>query len=920
MEVPDSGADETTEDGRENVGLSIKDNNIPSLTRRLPSFLLSNARSLLNKLEDLSVSLNDNKVDIAIISETWFSYEHPPECTHVNGFNLFSRCRTEGRGGGVAIYVKDFIPTDIINFIEVPTELECLWVLVKPFWLPRSISNIAICAVYNPPASLHQEMLCKHIIDSIDKVNTRYPNAGICVLGDFNRCDISNVVHGTLLNQLVTQPTRGEAILDLIITNLKPYYQDPRIEEPLAMSDHNTVLWSPHDHTPINTKTILQFRPFKDSEVRSFGQWISSHPWTEVFDAHDIQSKVNTFYQTLQTRIDLHFPMKSVVKHNSDKEWVTPQIKSLIKRRQQAFHSRNMILYRKLRNRVNRLCTKARKRHYVHKIHVLKKENPARWHMSLRNILNVRRNVSVSVPSSSPLTDKEIAAAINRHFSDIVNQLPCLDFESLPSYLPSPSKPPHIHSYEVYEILKRLDARRSCGPDNISPKIVKTFAVELSDILAHIFNCSLEEGRVPKQWKEAVISPIPKKSPATVENLRPISLTSVFIKTFESFITKWVLQDIDKVLDPNQYGSRKGRSSVHYLISMIDSILSDAETPKTIQTVLLTDFSKAFDRIDHSLLIRKLLTCGVRTSILPWICSFLNDRTQCVRYRGVTSCWEKIASGVPQGTKLGPVLFLVYVNDAMQFFLNRWKYVDDLTLKESRLFSEQSSMQTAINQLDTWSSENCMSLNEDKCKLICISFMKDPPPSPVILLNGKAIEYTEDACILGVWISADMKWGKHVTTIIKKASSRLFWLKKLKRSGVCTEDLCAIYLLYVRPVIEYAVPVWHAGLTTLQSQQLERIQKRALRIILGNNYTSYADALSTCNLCTLKARRESLCLKFAKSLMNSPTFRPWLPPTRNTVHNMDLKGGSQLSLPFIRSDRYRNSAIPYFSKLLNSVL
>ena len=123
-----------------------------------------------------------------------------------------------------------------------------------------------------------------------------------------------------------------------------------------------------------------------------------------------------------------------------------------------------------------------------------------------------------------------------------------------------------------------------------------------------------------------------------------------------------------------------------------------------------------------------MLSCGVRTSILPWLCDFLTERTQCVRYRGVISSWVKIASGVPQGTKLGPILFLVFVNDAMQFFLDRWKYVDDLSLKESRLFSEESSMQTTINQLDTWSSENRMTLNDDKCKLMCITFMKDPIP------------------------------------------------------------------------------------------------------------------------------------------------------------------------------------------------
>jgi len=812
------------------------------------------------------------------------------------------------------------ILAEIIDFIVTPTELECLWVLAKPYWTPRHITNLAICVVYNPPSSPYQDMLGDYLLHSIDKITTKYPHGGICIMGDFNRFEIKPVLHGSKLDQVVKHPTRGGAVLDLIITNLKSSYQNPCIEEPLGQSDHNTVLWYPVDHKPTNTTTKVTFRQMKDSNIRSFGQWISQHPWTEVMDAADTQTKVDNFYDTLKAKIDHHFPYKSFVKHNGDKAWMTPQIKSAIRKRQKAFHTGNMALYRKMRNQVIRLCAKAKKRHYVSRVKSLKKDNPAKWHQCLRKILNSSRSpVSVCLPDNAHLHDKDIAELINDHFSSIVNELPRLDLDLLPTYLPSPSRPPRIFPWEVYETLRRLNSNKSNGPDNVPPKIVKQYAVEFSEVLAHIFNSSLEEGYVPKQWKQAIISPIPKKSPASLNNLRPISLTSVLIKAFESFVTKWVLQDVANVLDPNQFGCRRGMSTVHYLTAMVNSILLGAESPKSIQTILLTDFSKAFDRINHTTLINKMLQYNVRPSILPWLCNFLSNRLQCVRYHGVTSSWREISSGVPQGTKLGPILFLIYINDALrEDVLDRYKFVDDLSICESRMFYEPSQVQTSLDELNGWASKNDMILNGEKFKLLMISFMKDCPPPPTISLNDTPLEYTEDACILGLWFSKDLSWSKHVDIITQKASSRLFWLKKLKRFGLPTQDLIEFYQGYIRPTLEYAAPVWSPSITALQSMKIERVQKRALRIILGLHYTCYDEALAHFCLPSLENRRKNLSLKFAKSLFSSPMFRSWLPPTRSEVHGRDLKSANKLCIPSTKTNRYKNSPIPYFTHLLNT--
>jgi len=306
---------------------------------------------------------------------------------------------------------------------------------------------------------------------------------------------------------------------------------------------------------------------------------------------------------------------------------------------------------------------------------------------------------------------------------------------------------------------------------------------------------------------------------------------------------------------------------------------------------------------------------------MPWICSFLTKRSQCVRYHNKCSDFKEISSGVPQGTKLGPILFLVYINDALKDdILNRYKYVDDLSVCESRLYYEASLMQSSLDQLNTWSIRNDMILNSEKCMLMTFSFMKDSPPPPSILLNEKPLDYTETACILGLWLSNNLRWDKHVDVITKKASSRLFWLKKLKSSGLPAQDLCDFYVGYIRPTLEYAAPVWNSNITTQQVMKIERIQKRALRIILGSQYECYTSALAQLGLPSLEKRRETLSLKFAKSLLNSPTFRHWLPPSRSQIHTRCLKGANLLDIPLAKTNRYKNSPIPYFVALLNKQL
>ena len=213
----------------------------------VPGFFLTNTRSAMNKLDELDILLHqaDNHIDIAVLTETWQSDMISDEFLAIDGFNIFTRARELKRGGGVAVYVKDQIPVTVLKDIKVPEELECLWLWVRPNRLPRKVSGMVVCAVYIPPKSPHQNVLVNHIITTLDELKGKHPDMGVTILGDFNRTDIGPICRAHALTQVVNKPTREDAILDLIITNVKNFYDVPSVSSPVGCSDHVTIYWSP---------------------------------------------------------------------------------------------------------------------------------------------------------------------------------------------------------------------------------------------------------------------------------------------------------------------------------------------------------------------------------------------------------------------------------------------------------------------------------------------------------------------------------------------------------------------------------------------------------------------------------------------------------------------------------------------------
>ncbi|KAK2183513.1 hypothetical protein NP493_308g00010 [Ridgeia piscesae] len=337
----------------------------------------------------------------------------------------------------------------------------------------------------------------------------------------------------------------------------------------------------------------------------------------------------------------------------------------------------------------------------------------------------------------------------------------------------------------TFKALESVKANKATGPDNIPAWVLRNYANVLN---------SLREGVLPMEWKMANVIPLPKTSPpvSIEKDIRPISLTPIAAKVFESIIMKWVDETIEGEIDAKQFGGISGTSTTDVLVELVHMWYK--ATDKLNSYIL--DFSKAFDLINHHLLLDKLQSYGLPAHILRWMATFLLDRTQRVKIGNEYSHSGHPNGGVPQGTLSGPKCFLVYIND-LRTNVPLYKYVDDSTLFEICDRNDVSVIQESVDIAARWTEQNDMKINSEKSKEIIISFAQDGnfrSTIPNIKIDGRDIAQVCHAKLLGVTISQDLTWNKHVDNIVKKAGKRLYMLYQLKRAGI-TRKIWSVYML-----------------------------------------------------------------------------------------------------------------------------
>ena len=384
-----------------------------------------------------------------------------------------------------------------------------------------------------------------------------------------------------------------------------------------------------------------------------------------------------------------------------------------------------------------------------------------------------------------------------------------------------------IETEGVLNLLKSINTSKCCGPDGIPGILLKTFAKCIVTSLASIFQYSLLTGTLPDIWKQAKVKPIFKKGSRNLPgNYRPVSLTCITCKLLEHVINKHIHSHLDKhnILADSQHGFRSLRSCETQLVYVFNDLAYNREKG-TITDVIILDFTKAFDTVNHRKLLFKINKLGINLQVINWIDSFLHDRRQIVVVDGKESAPCLILSGVPQGSVLGPLLFLMYVNDLPSSVKSECRlFADDALIYNCR--NEKATLQEDLDKLASWSQIWQLSFNPSKCSVLTIGGSEQ-----VYHLNNSLLKNVPSHPYLGEKFSSNLKWDKHIDKIESKANQRLGMLKRvLKTADRKTRKIA--YETLVRPVLEYGSQVWDPY-KKKNIKRLEKVQNKALRFIFA---------------------------------------------------------------------------------------
>jgi Reverse transcriptase (RNA-dependent DNA polymerase)/Endonuclease-reverse transcriptase len=849
--------------------------------------MLQNYRSIVGKVRKFQADVKIYDPDVIMGNESWLDDSIPDSQIFPSGYVIYRKDRNR-EGGGVFIAIK---LKHKCQKIESELASEQLWVQIEL----DTGKKLRIGTGYRPPQS--GDVLIRDLETMLTQFRGAQNMRKFVMFGgdlnlpssDWNNNEVMaqpaygqavnryalDVMNNHDLKQLVNEPTRiaeghRQTLLDVIFTNQHQYVDSVVVTD--EISDHKTVI-ADFCFSAINKnlakvkRTIYQYYQANKNEIQN--NLAAKLENFQIQAENKTSDEIwNMFEEICKSVQDQHIPQKTFIVNGKDPPWYNNYLRNLSKRCQRAHKRRNITQansnrYRQLRRELKWKLYQAEDR-FLENLGTESDTNSKRlWsyikykhsHLSRAGISYLRNNHGDLVSNA-----KEKANLLNEYFGTVFSQNQHVPIAEPPTIFDFPHEPPIISSDGILNIIKSLRADAAPGPDGMGPKFLKLAPEILSEYLKIIFEKSLSSLQLPLKWKQAHVVPIHKAGDKNnMQNYRPISLTCTACKILEHIIVSNISRHMDQnqLFNAAQHGFRKRLSCETQINSLHHKMVTTKDNGKSTDIVYL-DFQKAFDKVPHAMLIWKLKKLGIHEGIYRWIKEYLNHREQRVVMEGVLSETVQVTSGVPQGSVLGPLLFILYINDITDDIESGiGLYADDCALfREINKSSDAEKLQSDLNKITDWSTKWLLPLNIDKCKSMRIVGSRTEEIECKYDIQGTTLEQVKKFKYLGVIISENLSWKEHIQYITNKASRMLGFLKGTMY-GVSRMVKERAYKALIRPILEYCAVVWDPHHHYLINN-IEAIQRKAARFI-SNNYQQQASVtamLKEMELPTLQDRRQ----------------------------------------------------------------
>ena len=755
--------------------------------------------------------------------------------------------------------------------------------------------------------------------DSVSRVREHSDN--VWVLGDFNLpmlswpesspemkpdCSHKQVYDFFLstiadynFTQVVTEPTRKDNILDLFLTTNPTLIN--KVNCSPGLGDHDVVsaeaLLKPTLHKQKPRKVFIFSKadwPTLKAKMKLYQQSFLSNHYGQT-----VEQLWSDFTTTLDKLVQECIPAK-LIRGKSSLPWITQEIKRLIRKRDSLYRKFKRSGDSDIKTKFQTLRQQIKKKikdSYQAYLENLLGLNDEDSKCDSKKLFSFLKNSRCDQQGTPPLKHDNIlysdtktkANLFNQQFNSVFTPKEPLSLSRLASMrvqdlkkaggLPSDTTPdslqdsatnmPEINISEngLMKLLQNLKPGKAAGPDKLKPLLLRELREEIAPIIQIIFDRSLKTGKLPADWMKANVMPVFKKGDKSLAaNYRPISLTCILCKVLEHILASNIVKHLDGqgILYDLQHGFREKRSCETQLIMLIEDLARNASVGKQTDIILL-DFSKAFDKVNHSKLLWKLHQYGIRGHVLNWVRAFLGSRSQRVVIEGEESESIPVTSGVPQGSVLGPILFLIYINDLPDEVCSQVRLFADDTALYLTMESEDSgsTLQSDLDILSMWETRWDMEFNPSKCQVVHVAGSKRPVKRDYIL-HGQVLESVTCAKYLGVDISCSLTWNSHIDRITGSANRTLGFVRRNIKTRMSKVRETA-YNTLVRPQLEYASAVWDPH-NKNRISQIEQVQRRAARWTVSNfdRKASVTKIVQDLGWRTLDQRRADarLCLFF----------------------------------------------------------